>query len=111
MKDINKIYFDKFLHSMKNDYMDWNMTHCAGADWSWTEYRSPNYTNENGNLSFGFALCNNGAWVNGMFKWKLPLLNIFSKSFWKFRKAKLKMIKHLKNKEKTAYLKELNSVI
>lgn len=111
MKNINKIYFNKFLHSLENDYADWKMTHHSGMDYSWTEYQSPTYTNKNGDLSFGFALSNKGAWVNGRFMWELPLLNIFSKSFWKFKKAKLKMIKYLKNKENTAYLNVLNSVI
>ncbi len=111
MKGIDKIYFDRFLQSMENDYINWEMQYYFGADGSWTEYRSPKYTNENGDISFGFELCNRGAWVNGVFKWELPLLNIFGKSFWKFRKAKLRMIKYLKNKERDEYLKELNSVI
>ncbi len=110
-KETDKLYLDKFIQSMENDYEKWKMNHCGGAGWSWTEYHSPNYENENGRVSFGFSLNHTGAWIDGFFNWSKPLLNPFSKTFWRFLSAKHKMKSHLKNKEKQEYLQKLNNII
>lgn len=110
-KEINKMYIDRFIDSMETDYQNWKITHCAGAGWSWTEYYSPDYKNENGRVSFGFSLNYNGAWVDGHFNWRKPFLNPFSKTFWRFRNAKRKMIEYLQNKEEQEYLQKLNDII
>jgi hypothetical protein len=110
-EEIDKLYINKFIQSMENDYERWKMNHCVGVDWAWTEYHSPNYENEEGRVSFGFSLNHDGAWINGHFQWSKTLLNPFSKTFWRFLSAKRKMKSYLKSKEKQEYLQKLNSII
>jgi hypothetical protein len=110
-KQVDKLYINKFIQSMENDYERWEMNHCAAVDWSWTEYHSPNYENEEGRVSFGFSLNHIGAWIDGYFQWSKPILNPFSKTFWRFRKAVRKMKAHLRAKEKQEYLQKLMGII
>ena len=111
-KKINRMLVDRFICSMENDYQNWRMTHCGGGPgWYWTEYHSPEYENENGRISFGFSLNHTGAWIDGHFNWSTPFQNPFGKKFWRFRRAKLKMVEYLQNKEEQEYLQKLNSVI
>jgi hypothetical protein len=112
-KELNQIYLDRFINSMENDYEAWTMKHCAGPGMAWTEYHSPDYRNVIGRLSFGFSLCNSGAWVDGYFRWSLPVSvsNPFTKVFWRFRSAQRTMKSYLKDKEKREHLEKLNSVI
>ena len=112
-KQTNELYVQRFIHSLENDYQNWKMKHCAGPGLAWTEFHSPDYTNDNGRISFGFSLCNNGAWIDGYFRWSLPLstTNPFTKTFWRFRKATRQMKRYLRNIEHQEYLAKLNSVI
>ena len=112
--ETDKKYVDRFIQSMENDYEKWTMTVYSGMDGSWHEYRSPDYTNANGRICFGFGLCNSGAWIDGMFRWSLPfgaLFNPFSKTSWRFRAAERKMKRYLKSKAHQQYLEELNQSI
>lgn len=113
-KQIDKIYLDRFIHSMENDYQNWTIQHCSAMGSSWTEFYSPTYENANGGrLSFGFCLNHTGVWVNGHFSWKIPfaVLNPFNPIFWKFRRSKKGMKKYLESKEKELYLHNLKSVL
>ena len=118
-KAIDKIYLQRFLESMENDYEKWTMTHCAGADWSWTEYYSPDYHSpdaEKGGsnrVRFGFSLNHVGAALNGVWNWEIPfsVLNPFTRTFWRFRKAQNKMRSFLKNKEKLEHLEKLEKAL
>ena len=110
-KQTNDKYIEKFIESMENDFKSWKMNHCAGPGMSWTEYHSPEYSSENGRVSFGFSLTNHGAWVNGYFRWNLPMMNPFSKRSRRFRKAKRNMEKYLNSEEHRQYLNDLNAVI
>ncbi len=109
-KEMDNLYVERFIHSMENNYKDWTMTICSGMDGSWNEYRSPEYTNENGRISFGMGMCNTGAWIDGLFRWGLPfsvLTNPFDKRFWRYKKAERKMKRWLKAEQKRKYLEEL----
>ena len=110
-KETDRLYLDKFIQSMENDYEKWKAVRHNSLSGSWIEYHSPDYENENGRVSFGFCLTATGAWVDGFFQWRLPWLNPFSKSFWRFRRAKQKIKSYLQHKEQQAYLQKLNSVI
>jgi hypothetical protein len=118
-KEIDKIYLQRFMESMENDYEKWTMTHCAGADWSWTEYHSADYhspdTEKGGNnrVRFGFSLNHVGAALNGVWNWEIPfsVLNPFSRNFWRFRKARNKMTSFLENREKLEHLQKLEKAL
>jgi hypothetical protein len=110
-KEVDKLYIDKFIQSMENDFERWKMNHCGAADGDWTEYHSPAYENEEGRVSFGFSLNHTGAWIDGYFQWSKPLLNPLDKTFWRFRKAARKMKAHLRNKEKQEHLQKLMGII
>lgn len=118
-KAIDKIYLQRFIESMENDYQKWTMTHCSGADWSWTEYHSPDYHSpdkEKGGsnrISFGFSLNHAGAASNGVWNWEVPfsVINPFTHTFWRFRKAQNKMRSFLKNKEKLEHLQKLEKAL
>jgi len=112
--NINRVYVMRFILSMENDYKNWKMNHCAGPGMAWTEYHSPDYANEYGRVSFGFSLCHNGAWVDGYFKWNIPmwaLYNPFTTTMWRFHKAERRMKSYLKSEEQRLYLEKLNQVI
>lgn len=117
-KTIDKIYLQRFMESMENDYEKWTITHCAGAGLSWTEYSSPDYHSpdtENGGsnrISFGFSLNHTGAAINGIWSWEIPfsVINPFTKTFWSFRKARIKMQRFLREKEKNEYLNNLEKI-
>lgn len=114
LKEANKLYVRKFIHSMENHYKDWTMTVYSGMEGSWDEYRSPDYPTTDGKISFGIGACNTGAWIDGNLRWTLPtsvLLNMFSSDFWKFRRAARKMKSYLKQKAKEKYVEELNRAI
>lgn len=110
-KELNVAYLEKFINSMETDYKNWKINHCAGPGMAWTEYHSPDYAKESGRISFGFSLCNDGAWVDGHFRWRLPIINPFTKMYWRFRRAERKMKKYLRDEEKRQYLEKLNSVL
>jgi len=114
-KKIDSLYLQRFIESMEKDYEKWEMKHCAGAGWSWTEYHSPAYHSpdtENGGsnlIRFGFTLNIIGAALNGVWNWEIPfaVLNPFTITFWRFRKAKKKMMSYLKNKANQEHLQKL----
>jgi hypothetical protein len=110
-KQINELYIQRFIHSMEEDYQNWKMSHCAGPGWAWTEFHSPDYTNDTGRISFGFSLNHVGAWIDGYFQWSLPVRNPFTKTFWRFRRAKNQMKNHLREAEEREYINRLNSVL
>ena len=113
-KQIDKLYIDRFIDSMENDYENWKMNHYAGPGMSWAEFHSPTYEKENGGrLSFGWSSNHIGAWVNGYFSWKIPfaVLNPFNPIFWKFRRAEKRMKNYLRSKEKELYLDNLKNVL
>lgn len=107
--EINQMYIERFIDSMQNDFDQWKVNHLAGPGMAWTEYHSPDYENENGRVCFGFSLNSTGAWIDGFFRWSVPFMNPLGINYRRFRKAKRKMIKHIKTKEKNAYNSMLRS--
>ena len=110
-KQLNEQYIERFIGSMETDFEQWKMTHHDSIGWSWTEFHSPDYENESGRLSFGFSLNHHGAWVDGFFRWSLPMLNPLTKTYWRFRRAKNRMMEFHHNEEEKEHIKKLKSVL
>ena len=110
-KETDFLYIERMIHSMETDFDQWTIKHCGGgAGETWTDYRSPVYPTENGTLSFGFGLGMDGAWIDGIFRWNVPIganINPFNKQYRRFRKARRKMMSHLNRKDYQAYLETL----
>ena len=110
--EINNAYINRFIESMEKDFEKWTMRIYSGMDGSFHEYHSPDYTNEVGTrISFGFGSCTDGAWINGHLSWRLPLMNLFSKRFWRFKRSERKVKSFLINKERREYLTKLKESI
>lgn len=106
--EIDNQYIDRFISSMENDKLDWTISISAGMEGTFYDYRSPGYTNEAGvKTTFGFGSFSNGVWIDGHFYWSVPLLNPFTKRFWRFRRAKAEVQRHLKSELQKKYLETL----
>jgi hypothetical protein len=111
LKTINEFYFSRLIDSLEKDYEKWEMHHFAGAGFSWTDYYSPAYENDEG-IIIKFTLDGivDGAYINGTLKWHLSIFrkyNVFSIKTIRFWKAYRKMKNHLVEKEVTKIKEEL----
>ena len=110
-EQINNYYVSRMIDSLEKDYDKWEMKHCSGADWSWTEYHGPEYKNEEGRrIRFAFTLNYNGAYVDGRMRWSIPFMvrfNPFSYQGRRLKKAAKRMKSHLRGKEKKEQLEKL----
>lgn len=99
LESINGHYFSRLIDSLENDYDQWERKHCGGADWTWTEYYSPEYKNKEGQrLQFTFGLNYDGAYINGTIGWTIGFWqrwNLFSYRTRRFWRAYRRMKKHL----------------
>jgi hypothetical protein len=112
-RQIDNLYFDKLINSLEKDYKNWKHTRHGGAGWSWSEWFSPIYENENGQtITFGFTLNYNGAYINGRLGWVVSFLqayNIFSPTTYKFWWLIRRMKKHLLQIERENHLEKLKN--
>lgn len=111
LKTINEFYFSRLIDSLEKDYEKWEMHHFRGPNFSWTDYNSPTYTNDEG-ITIKFTLDGtvDGAYINDTLKWYLSIFrkyNIFSGKTIRFWKAYRKMKNHLVDKEVNKIKEEL----
>jgi hypothetical protein len=111
MNNIDKMYMDRFIKSMTEDFKKWKMLVFHGMDGSIVEFRSPKYGK---NVVFGFESGMQGVWINDNYSWSVPksvLLSPFNKYFWSYRGAKRKLRKYLTSERTAAYNKKLFKTI
>lgn len=111
LKTVNEFYFSRLIDSLENDYDKWCINFSGPPSYSWDEYNSPIYTNDEGiTIQFRLNGTVDGAHINEEIKWHLSFLkkyNIFSSKTIRFWKAYRKMKSHLTEKELNKLKQEL----
>jgi hypothetical protein len=109
MNNIDKIYMDAFLKSMKKDLKKWKLDIIGTIDGTYFQYKSPQY--DRVRFVFGDYV---GAYINDQFDWYVPiavLYNPFNEYFWKFRKSKKILRQYLNSKRNEKYSKKLEKAL
>jgi hypothetical protein len=114
-QQINDTYTKSMISSMETDYLNWTMTTCGGAGYTWLEFHSPEYRTPVGaRKSYAFTLNYDGAYINGRIMWTVPAIikvNPLNPLFWRFWIAKQKLVKFLKQKAAQEHLEHLGNHI